>query len=180
MTLLVLLAAGVATITLAVPEQEPLSASGTANPELVRTLAQKLGTTPVQAEAVAGALFDVARERLSEDDFAMVRSAVPGMDGLLKAAARAKAGGPRLEQEPGAIGTTGGAGAGTTGTAGTIAGRPTPAMPKAAGPMSETALALSRVGMRPELAPEAVPVLVDYVSKLGGPDVATILTGALK
>ncbi len=66
--------------------------SKTANPELVGSLAKELGSTPQQAEGAAGALFDVAKRGLPADDWGKVSAAVPGIDGLLKAAPAAGGG----------------------------------------------------------------------------------------
>jgi hypothetical protein len=67
--------------------------SKTANPELVGDLAKEIGATPQQAEGAAGALFGVAQSRLSPGDWTKVSQAVPGIDGLLKAAPAMGAGG---------------------------------------------------------------------------------------
>jgi hypothetical protein len=61
-------------------------ASKSANPELVGNLAKELQVTPQQAEGAAGALFETARGRMPASDWSNVSAAVPGMDGLLKAA----------------------------------------------------------------------------------------------
>ena len=44
------------------------------------------GATTQQAEGAAGAIFGLAKSRLSPADFSKVATAVPGMDGLLGAA----------------------------------------------------------------------------------------------
>src|SRR5262245_16341407 len=58
----------------------------TASPELVGQVASELGVTPKQAQAAAGTLFGLSKTKLSAGDFAKVAGAVPGMEGLLKAA----------------------------------------------------------------------------------------------
>ena len=58
-------------------------ASGSA---LVSQLVGALGVTPDQAMGGAGALFNLAKSKLSADDFAKIASAVPDMDSLLGAA----------------------------------------------------------------------------------------------
>ncbi len=63
------------------------AANFTASPELVKTLLNEVpGITSTQAQGAAGALFGVAKARLSADDFAKVAGAVRNMDGLLQAA----------------------------------------------------------------------------------------------
>jgi hypothetical protein len=57
------------------------------NTEFIGSLAKEMGgATTQQAEGAAGAIFGLAKSRLSPADFAKVSGAVPGMDGLLKAA----------------------------------------------------------------------------------------------
>jgi len=56
------------------------------SPELVSALTKELKVTPEQATGGAGSLFSLAKTRLKPEEFAKVSAAVPGMDGLLKAA----------------------------------------------------------------------------------------------
>jgi hypothetical protein len=134
------------------------AAQGTANPELVAALAKNLGSTPDQAEGAAGALFGLAKTRLSPADWTKVAGSVPGMDGLLKAAP--------------AIPTA------TTG----INLKGVPPLPGASGlgGLSSVASAFTQLGLTPEMALKAVPVLTNFVSKAGGPAVGQLLAGALK
>jgi hypothetical protein len=128
------------------------SAAGTANPELVGQLAKEMGSTPAQAEGAAGALFGVAKSRLSADDFSKVASAVPGMDGLLKAAPPASSN--PLSQ--------------VTGTSGSIGG------------LATAASAFSKLGLSPDMVSKAVPILTQFVTKSGGAGVGSLLAGVLK
>jgi hypothetical protein len=57
-----------------------------ASPELVDAVAKEIGSSPQQAAGAAGSLFGVAKSRLKPEEFGQVAKAVPGMDGLLKAA----------------------------------------------------------------------------------------------
>lgn len=126
-------------------------AAGSANPELVGTLAKEMGSTPQQAEGAAGAMFGLAKSRLKPDEFSKVSAAVPGMDSLLKAAPAMGA----------ASALPGGAGA-------------------ALGGLSTLAGPFTKLGLKPDMAMKAVPVLTNYVSKSGGADVGKLLAGALK
>lgn len=128
-----------------------------ANPELVGALAKEIGGTPEQAEGAAGALFGLAKTRLKPEDWSKVAGAVPGMDGLLEAAPAATSG---------------------LGSVSALAG----AVPGAAdlGGLSSVADSFKKLGLKPEMAMKAVPVLTDYVRKTGGADVGQILAGALK
>ena len=128
------------------------AAAAKASPELVNSLAKELGSTPEQAAGAAGAMFGVAKSSLKAEDFSLVAKAVPGMDALLKAAPATGSGG--------AMGTlskmTGGGGLGMV------------------------ADSFKKLGLPPELVAKAVPLLTQYVSKAGGPKVASLLAGVLK
>lgn len=125
-----------------------------ANPELVGALAKEIGGTPQQAEGAAGALFGLAKTRLKPEEWSKVAGAVPGMDGLLKAAPAVTSG----------LGGMAGAVPGASGLGG----------------LSSVAGSFKKLGLKPEMAMKAVPVLTDYVSKTGGADVGKLLAGALK
>lgn len=139
---------------LALRAQEP------ANPELVGTLAKEIGATSQQAEGAAGALFGLAKTRLKPEEWSKVAGAVPGMDGLLKAV-------PAVASSP--EGALAGALSSTT-------------LPSASGlgGLASVAGTFKQLGLKPEMAMKAVPILTDYVSKTGGADVGKILSGALK
>lgn len=62
------------------------AAAAKASPELVNMLAKEIGGSADQAAGAAGALFGLAKSKLSADQFSQVAKAVPGMDMLLKAA----------------------------------------------------------------------------------------------
>jgi hypothetical protein len=132
-------------------QDKPAGPEKTANPELVGDLAKELGSTPEQAAGAAGSLFSLAKSRLSADDWTKVAGAVPGMDGLLKAA-------PAV----------------ATGTTGAIS-----SMASKTG-LASTAGAFSKLGLKPEDAAKAVPVLTKFVTKSGGAEVGKLLAGALK
>lgn len=66
--------------------QSAPSKATSASPELVGQLTKELSITPAQAKGGAGALFGLAKDRLSPADFSKVAAAVPGMKSFLKAA----------------------------------------------------------------------------------------------
>jgi hypothetical protein len=131
--------------------------SKTANPELVGSLAREMGATAQQAEGAAGALFGAARQNMPAADWSKVSAAVPGMDGLLKAA-------PAM----GAAGGGAGAAAAAAGALGS------------GGSLASAAAAFSKLGLKPEMVAKAVPILTQYVTKSGGSAVGALLSGALK
>jgi hypothetical protein len=146
----ILYAIAALSLAIAVPHAQAPDVSKSANPELVGNLAKELGATPQQAEGAAGALFDVAKSRLSPGDWGKVSQAVPGMDGLLKAAPVLGAAGGAA----GMLGKTGGLGSATA--------------------------AFQKLGLKPEMVMKAVPILTQYVTKSGGAGVGSLLAGVLK
>ena len=131
-------------------------AAAKASPELVGALSKELGATPEQAAGAAGALFGLAKSRLTGNEFSQISTAVPGMDALLKAAPAAGA----------VAGTTGG------GALSKAAGM--------AGGLAPAADAFTKLGLKPDQVAKAVPVLTSFVTKSGGADAGRLLAGALK
>jgi hypothetical protein len=123
----------------------------TPSPELVGMLTKDLNVTPKQATGGAGALFGLAKSRLKPDQFSQVAAAVPGMDGLLKAAP----------------------------SAGGLAGLGS-ALPGAAGGLAPAAASFQKLGLSPDMVGKFVPLLTQFVGSKGGADVASLLAGALK
>jgi hypothetical protein len=148
-------------LMLQVPESgaQPANASAAAakaakaSPELVGELSKEMGASPEQSAGAAGALFGVAKSRLKPEEFSQVAAAVPGMDALLEAAPAA-----------GAVGTSGG----LSQIAGSASG------------LAAASSAFTKLGLKPEMVSKAIPVLTSFVSKSGGANVASLLTGALK
>jgi hypothetical protein len=130
-------------------------ATTTANPELIGTLAKELGTTPKQAEGAAGSLFSAARSRLKPADWSKIAAAVPGMDGMLKAAPAAT----------GVGGQAPGVSSFPVGGASSLAG---------------VASSFTKLGLQPDMVAKAIPIVTSYVTKTGGADIGTLLAGALK
>lgn len=128
------------------------AAAAKASPALVTSLAKEIDATPEQAAGAAGALFAVAKTKLSPQEFSQVSSAVPGMASLLKAAPST---GGAL---PASLSQVGGSASG----------------------MASAASAFSTLGLSPDKVGKAVPVLTSFVSKSGGANVGNLLAGALK
>lgn len=125
-----------------------------ASSELVGQLTKGLSITPTQARGGAGSLFSLAKSRMSAQDFSKVAAAVPGMNGLLKAApvTTAPSGLSGLESSlPGSMGRT-----------------------------AEVAEAFHKLGLSPEMAGKFVPVMTKYVESKGGLSTASLLEKALK
>jgi uncharacterized protein VcgC/VcgE DUF2780 len=160
----VALVVGLASSNLQASQEEAKKAAGfstdaalaaKASPDLVDALSKELGSTPEQAAGAAGALFGVAKSRLKPEEFSQVSKAVPGMSALLKAAPAA------------AVGTSG-APAALSKMAGSASG------------LAAAASAFTKLGLKPEMVAQAVPILTQFVTKSGGADVGGLLAGVLK
>ena len=125
-----------------------------ASPELVGQLTKGLNITPDQATGGAGALFGVAKSRLSPGDFKQVAAVVPGMGSFLKAAP-----------------STGGV-SGLSGLTGSLPGN--------VGGLASAASAFQNLGLSPDMVGKFVPILTSFVQSKGGATVANLLSGALK
>src|ERR1044071_8671575 len=112
------------------------------SPELVGKLTKELSLTPEQAVGGAGALFGVAKSRLKPEDFLKVANAVPGMDGLLKAAPK-----PRQEDTEGPD----------------MLGSVDSMLPGKAGAIASTAGAFKQLGIPPETAIKFLPIITKFV-----------------
>lgn len=123
------------------------------SPELVGQLARELSITPKQATGGAGALFRLAKSRLTPGKFSRVAKAVPGMDGLLKAAPKP------MGSVPGSDGS---------------------ALPGGAGGLASVAAVFKSLGLSPDMAGKFVPVMTKFVESKGGANVGSLLADALK
>jgi hypothetical protein len=131
--------------------QSRAAAAAHASPDLTAELAKEMSATPEQAAGAAGAIFGVAKSRLKPADFSKVSAAVPGMAALLGAAPPPAGRGNALDQLAGS-----------------------------AGGLASAASAFSKLGLSPEMASKAVPVIVGFVTKSGGASVGNLLAGVLK
>ena len=140
------------------PAQPPAAATvdETASPELVGQVVNDLGVTPGQAQAAAGTIFGLSKSKLSSADFAKVASAVPNMEGLLKAAPV-----PSKQSALDVIAGQAGAASGL----GAVAG---------------VASTLTKLGLKPEQIAKLAPTLVKAVQTKGGAEIAQLLATSLK
>ena len=125
-----------------------------ASPELVGQLTKELSVTPQQATGGAGALFSLAKSRLSVADFNKIAAVVPGMGSFLKEAPS----------------TSGGSGLSDL----------TGSLPGNLGGLASAATAFQKLGLSPEMVGKFVPILTNFVQSKGGANLASLLSGALK
>ena len=144
-------------VGVAVNHSWAIDVSQTANPELVGQLTKSLSISPEQASGGAGALFGLAKSRLSPADFSKVASSVPGIDGLIKSA-------PAAPKKTGLSGLENS----VAGDLGGLGGLATMAGP------------FKKLGLSPDMAAKFVPILTQFVQSKGGASVASLLGGVLK
>jgi hypothetical protein len=121
----------------------------------VGLLAKELGSSTKQAEGAAGSLFQLAKTRMTPENFGKLAATVPDMDGLLKAA-------PKLDTKAG----------GAAALAQAVGG-------EAVGGLAGVTQSFQKLGLKPDMVKKAVPVLTNFVGKKGGPDLAKLLADSL-
>jgi hypothetical protein len=115
--------------------------------ELINSLTKDLDITDEQAKGGAGALFNYAKESLTEEEFDQVAGAVPDMSGYLDA-----------------IPALGGSSTGMLGKATqSLVGMPA------------VTAAFDKLGLSQEMVGMFTPILVDYVDQKGGEAVGGLL-----
>ncbi len=122
--------------------------------DLAGTLVKQLGVTEKQATGGAGALFNMAKNSLTKEDFSKVAEVVPSMDALLNAA-------PSLAKIPGA-----------DKLASVLEGGAS----KAVG-LASLADQFSKLKMDKKMIGKFVPAVLSYVESKGGESIAGLLKG---
>jgi Protein of unknown function VcgC/VcgE (DUF2780) len=125
---------------------------------LVGHLTKELGVNEAQATGGSGAIFGLAKSRLSPSDFSQVAGVVPEMDSLLGAA-------PQAESKGGVTGTASsmlGSGGGGLGGLASLAGP------------------FAQLGLSPDMIGKFVPSILGFVGGKGGSGVQSLLAGVLK
>jgi hypothetical protein len=125
---------------------------------LTDTLVQKLGVTDAQAEGGAGAIFQVAKDKMSGDDFQSLSQAVPGMDSMLGAAPK-----------------TSGAVSDVTSGLSSMMGDSGDTL----GSLTSLASSFKDLNLSSDMVSQFTPIMVDYVKQTGGEQMATLLQAAL-
>lgn len=87
----VILASFVCIVIADTPQTEPAQSAMPPSSGLADRLTSKLSLKPEQAAGAAGAIFSLAKTKLSADDFGKLAGGIPEMDTLLKAAPAASA-----------------------------------------------------------------------------------------
>jgi hypothetical protein len=126
--------------------------------EILRMLTEQLGVTEEQAKGGAGAIFNLAKEKLGDADFGKVAEAVPGMEELLGAAPAS--GG--LAGVVGGLASKLGGGAGKLGSLASLAG------------------GFKDLGLDSSMVGKFIPIILSFVQSKGGDSIKSLLAGVLK
>lgn len=126
---------------------------------LTDLLVQQLGVTQMQAQTGAGALFQVAKNRMQAAAFSQLEQAVPGVQSMIQAAQQVQQSSP--------LGGMGGVSS-VPGLSGSTAGN-----------LLSAASLFQQQGMSANMVQRFIPVMVDYVSTKGGNVLANSLNAAL-
>jgi hypothetical protein len=126
---------------------------------LTELLVQRTGVTGAQAQGGAGALFQIAKNKMQPDAFNQLEQSVPGMREMLGAA-------PVLSQPRGLAGGLSSI-AGASGAGGT------------AGNLISVVSAFQQQGMSPAMVQQFIPVVIDYVKAHGNDVLVNTLSAAL-
>jgi hypothetical protein len=138
---------------------------------LVDLLVSQLGVTSEQATGGSGAIFNLAKERLTPEQFSGIADSVPGIDTMLGAAPTAG----ETAEESGEMSSmtdmlseaTGSTSSLSEGAGGSMGG------------LGSLVAPFGQLGMSPDMVQKFVPVVLDYVNSQGGASAMQLLQGAL-
>ena len=131
---------------------------GSADMGLVNLLTSNLGVTEQQASGGAGAIFGLAKERMSNDEFSQIKEAVPGVDSLIESAPNPESTGSSVSSVTSLLGSTGG----SLGALGSLTG------------------SFSQLGMGTDMITQFTPIIYDYVKQKGGDAAMGLLKNAIQ
>jgi hypothetical protein len=125
---------------------------------LVNLLTSNLGVTEQQAQGGSGAIFGLAKERMSNDEFSQIQEAVPSVDSLIQSAPKPGSSSASAASVTSLLGSTGG----SLGALGSLAG------------------SFSQLGMGTDMITQFTPIIYDYVKQKGGDAVMGLLKNAIQ
>ena len=123
---------------------------------LTELLMQRTGVTQAQAAGGAGALFQIAKNKMQADAFAQLEQSVPGLQGMLGAV-------PALTQSGGLAGRLSALAGKSGGTAGDLI---------------SVVSAFQQQGMSPAMVQQFIPVVIEYVKAQGNEALVNSLSAA--
>lgn len=125
------------------------------NSALVASLTEKLGVSTEQATGGSGAMLAYAKQKLSDTDFAKVRSAIPETNSLIKAAPKEDGLSNQLSGVSSSLGSS-------------VAG------------IGAVAGSFSKLGLSPDMAGQFLPIILQYAQTKGGVSAANLLQGVFQ
>jgi hypothetical protein len=128
--------------------------------ELVTMLVSKLGVSEGQAQGGTGLILNMVKEQLGKEDFSQVAQHIPGAADLLKSAP------PQDDTGGGLLGMVGK-------LAGSLGGG------SELGQLAGLAGGFEKLGIKPEMIAEFLPIIISFVEKKGGSTAADLLKSAL-
>jgi flavorubredoxin len=131
-----------------------LSSNALSANELLQSLTSQLGVTTEQAAGGAGAMFNLAKSRLSSEDFSQIASTVPDIDSLMAAA-------PTLTESA------------TDAVASALGGE------SGLGNLATLAISFGQLGLSSDMITQFTPIVLDYLQQVGGDTVMEVMQGVL-
>ncbi len=133
--------------------------------DLVSQLTSQLGVTEDQAKGGAGALFNIAKDKLGAGEFSQITSAIPGVTDLMSAAPAAttegeSSGGGLMGMAASALGAVTGGG----GALGKL------------GAMASAASAFKSLGLDTGMITKFLPIVMGFAKTQGGEGVQGLLS----
>jgi hypothetical protein len=135
-----------------------LSSTALSANDLLQSLTSQLGITTEQAAGGAGALFNLAKNRLGGEDFSQIAAAVPDIDSLISAA-------PAVTESA--------ASEGASAVASMLGGE------SGLSNLATLATSFSQLGLSADMIAQFTPIVLDYLQQVGGTSVMEMMKGAL-
>ena len=166
---LAMLVFGLVTVAFTAGTRAETSAETSGNTGLVALLTDQLGVTDKQAAGGAGALFEMAKNQLSDSEFGKVSKALPGIGGLMQAAP---------DTSPDTSNATGGLKEKMEGAAEGL--KSVSDAGKSLNKLATVQNQFSRLGLDTGMVSQFIPVILDYANSKGGKTVMNLLASVWK
>ncbi|HAC62574.1 MAG TPA: hypothetical protein DCF68_03320 [Cyanothece sp. UBA12306] len=125
--------------------------------ELIQILTENLGIQDSQAVGGAGLIFQLAKDKLGEDNFAKIANNVPGIEQMISSA----------PETGGMLGALGGLASAIGGEAAGI------------GNIMSLAGGFSKLGLDNTMMAKFIPIILSFVENKGGDEIKNLLKQAL-
>ncbi|MGD8912484.1 MAG: DUF2780 domain-containing protein [Candidatus Thiodiazotropha sp.] len=122
--------------------------------ELLHSLTSQLGISSEQAAGGAGSLFNLAKSRLSSEEFSQIAAVVPDIDGLIAAA-------PTMSES-------------ATGAVASMLGGDNDL-----NSLATLATSFNQLGLSSDMIGQFTPIILDYLNQVGGSTVVEVMKSVL-